>query len=437
MNEATLLSLSDELVEKKTLAMMMLDPLEAMSLKISKEDFSTNAHKTIFTAIVTLGKEGGEVDYLQLIGVLRQEGNLEAVGGSAELAEMVGLASVFNLAQLKSYVAILFEYHALRELWKVAKKMQAGITDGVPSDTLLQQATDHLGKVSAKRAGSPWKSLGEFTKDAVEMIDQASQPDAPKKVKTGLKLIDHKFYQILDPENLVILAARPSMGKSSLMLGIALDLAEQGLTSGIVSLEMSGASLAKRAILLKSEHLNIHALDHGTLTSSGWFEITEACMGMEQVPIYLTDDSTMSLPSLSRKAKELQRMKGLDVLFVDYLQLMEIEESRKTRNESIGEISRGLKVLARELKAPVVCLSQLSRECEKRADKRPVLADLRDSGAIEQDADVVWMIYRDEVYDQDTADKGIAEMIIRKNRNGPTGEEKVRFIQNRTRFEDL
>lgn len=435
--QATALDLADELVEKKTLAMMMLDPLEAMSLKISKEDFSTKAHQELFLVIVALGKEGGEIDLLRLKGVLKQEGKLEAVGGPVELVELAGLASVFNLAQLKSYVAILFEYHALRELWKVAKKMQAGITDGVPSDTLLQQATDHLGKVSAKRAGSPWKSLGEFTKDALEVIDQAYKGEAPAKIKTGLKLIDSKYYQVMDPGNLVLIAARPSMGKTSLALGIALDVAAQGQTVGIISLEMSGISLAKRAMLLKSEHLNSHALDFGKLTDKGWLELTNACMGLEQSPIYLTDDSSMDLPSLSRKAKELQRMKGLGVLIVDYLQLLEMNARYANKNDAIEDLSRGLKKLAMELQTPVVVLSQLSRECEKRADKRPMPSDLRSSGALEQDSDVIWMIYRDEVYDQDTADKGIAEMIIRKNRNGPTGEEKVRFIQNRTRFEDL
>lgn len=430
-------TLSDEAVEKNVLAQLALSPIDAETVGVAVEDFSIQAHREIFWAIVAIGSDGGEIDGIRLQSVLKQAGKLELAGGAGGVWDVLMLASVFNLAQLKHYAAMLLEYSALRTLHKIGMQIGHAVASGQSSDAIIQAASQSLATVSVKRAGSPWRSLGEFTRVAINEIDRAKKGEGGPKLKTGLKLVDAKYYQVLEPENLVIVAARPSMGKTALALGIALEVAEQGTTVGIISLEMSGASLAKRAILLGAEHLTLSALDHGTLTDRGWAELAEACQGIDAAPIYLTDDSTMNVATVARKARELHRSKGLGVLMVDYLQLIELNPRANSRNEAIQEVSRDMKILARELKIPVVLLSQLSRECEKRADRRPIMSDLRDSGAIEQDADVIWMIYRDEVYDQDSPDVGIAEMLIRKNRNGPVGEERVRFINQRTKFEDL
>lgn len=437
MSTDYLTELFDEEVERQVLGLWLLAPHEGEPLGLEVEDFVINAHRTIFSEIVGIGTQEGEIDLIRLIAVLRQAGKLESLGGSAVICELYANVVIFNKAEFKRHIEILHEYKALRTLRNIGRKIEASVLQRATSTTILQDAVSQLAALSEHRAGTPWRSLGECSRVALEEIEAASKGEGTQRIKTGLKLLDARFHQIMEPQNLVIIAARPSMGKTSLALGLALEAAEQGKVVGIVSLEMSGSILAKRAMALKAEHLSISALDQGQLTKDGWRELTIACEGIDTIPIYLTDESTMSLPLLCWKARELQRKHGLDLLMVDYLQLMELSGKSRSKNEGIEELSRGLKVLARDLNIPVVVLSQLSRKCEDRGDRRPIPSDLRDSGAIEQDADVVWMVYRDEVYDRDSPDRGVAEMLIRKNRNGPIGDERVKFLAQRAKFEDL
>lgn len=436
MSTDELTELADEAAERRVLGMLMLSPKDLDESGLSEEYFVVNAHKAIFSEIAAMGMPEGEIDEQSLISSLRQAGKLERIGGAVAILELKMDVVVFLPQAFKQAVGILREYKALRTLRKIGHQVSQMVMSRAASADIVQMAQKKLGELSAEQAGMPWRSLGDFAREAIEDIDAAKNGQVTR-LKTGLKVMDAKFYQILDKGNLVIVAARPSMGKTSLVLGVALELAEQGKTVGIVSLEMPGRRLAKRAMLLYGEHLSVSALDHGTLTSHGWTELVESCGKFAEASVYLTDQPRMSLSLLGRKARELQRTKGLDVLMVDYLQLMELNPQANTKNEAVEEASRELKILAMEMDIPVVVLSQLSRKCEERGDKRPIMSDLRDSGAIEQDADVVWMIYRDEVYDKDTPDVGIAEMLMRKNRNGPLGEEKVRFISQRTKFEDL
>lgn len=436
MSSDELTELCDVEAERKVLGMLMAAPQELPESGVGEELFVIFAHKTIFSAIAAYPSGEGEIEPQGIASVLKQAGNLDVVGGLAGIWEMRSDVVVFLPKAFKQAVEILREYKALRTLRKIGHQCSQMVLQRVPSPDIAHLMQKKLGELSAAQAEAPWRSIGDFAREAIEDIDAAKKGEVVR-MKTGLAVMDAKFYQILDKGNLVIVAARPSMGKTSLVLGMALELAAQGQTVGVVSLEMPGRRLAKRAMLLHAEHLSVAALDHGALTSAGWTELVESCGKFAEASVYLTDQPRMSVGLLARKARELQRTKGLDVLMVDYLQLMELNPKANTKNEAVEEASRDLKLLAMELDIPVVVLSQLSRECEKRSDRRPIMSDLRDSGAIEQDADVVWMIYRDEVYDKDTPDVGIAEMLMRKNRNGPVGEEKVRFITHRTKFEDL
>lgn len=431
-----LTELMDEDVERQALGLLMLAPQELPESGLSAEDFVINAHKTIFREIAAMASHEGAIEPMSLISGLKQAGKLESVGGSAGIWEIMNGVVMFHQAHFQHCVTVLSEYKALRMLRKISHQVSQMVINRAESEEIARIAQGQLGELTASKAGMPWRLIAEYTKEAIEKIDQAAKGQAPARMKTGLSAVDRRFYQILDPGNLVIVAGRPSMGKTSLALGVALSVAQQEKVVGFASLEMPGFILAQRAMLLNSEHLSVSALDHGTLTDLGWKELVYSCEGLSTAPIYLTDQPRLSMPLLVRKAKELKRTKGLDVLMVDYLQLMELGEAN-TINDSIRAVTREMKILAMELLVPIVLLSQLSRKCEDRADKRPILSDLRDSGAIEQDADVVWMVYRDEVYDKDTPDAGVAEMLMRKNRNGPIGEERVRFIPHRTKFEDL
>jgi len=255
-------------------------------------------------------------------------------------------------------------------------------------------------------------------------------------VATGYQDLDHQLYG-LQPSNLIVVGARPSMGKSAFALGLAAHAARIGVPVLFFSLEMSHLELAQR-VLCAEARVDAGRLRNGKLVESDWSKIAGAIGRIGTSPLYLDDNPNVTIMDIRAKARRMKSAEGgLGLVVIDYLQLMTGRTSAESRQVEISEISRGLKILARELQIPVVALSQLSRNLESRADKRPMLADLRESGAIEQDADVVMFIYRDEVYNPDSSDRGVAEILVAKHRNGPTGLAKLSFVNNYARFGDL
>ena len=246
---------------------------------------------------------------------------------------------------------------------------------------------------------------------------------------------DNRF-DVLVKKNFVVIAARPSMGKTSLALKAVLTSALAGRRCLVISIEMNKLDIAKRLLAINGTNLNISALDRGSLGEESWQHVAEAAERIMLLPISIADEGVLDIHAVRNKVKFLTRTEGAELIVLDYLQLMSQTNPKDNRNQALSEISRQMKVLAEEYDVCILCLSQLSRENEKRSDKRPILSDLRDSGAIEQDADAVIFIYRDEMYHPETHVPGIAELIVRKNRNGPTGEEFVRWKGPQTLFEE-
>ena len=305
------------------------------------------------------------------------------------------------------------------------------------TDDLLEFAEREIFRLSQGKLGRSFLPVSHIIKESVEIVDRLySRKERVTGVPTGFTGLD-SLTAGLQPSDLIIIAGRPSMGKTSLALGIAEHAAlRANAVVGIFSLEMSKAQLVLR-MLSSQAHLDSHALRTGQLTRQDWVYLTEAASALEQAPIFIDDSGNLTVQQMRGKARRLKAEHGLDLLMVDYLQLMEGRRDSESRQQEISDISRALKALAKELDIPIVALSQLSRAVENRKPPIPVLADLRESGAIEQDADVVMFIYRDEVYDPDTDEKGIARILVRKHRNGPIGEPQLQFHEQYAKFNNL
>jgi len=315
----------------------------------------------------------------------------------------------------------------------LSMNIELQLSGGMESNKIAAQTEHAIDALYSAQMGGKWASMENVTKESLDKIDAAYQGKALIGISTGLKALD-RMLGGLQKSDLVIVAGRPSMGKTSLSLQFAYAAARGGYKVGIVSLEMSNTQVANRLLAMNAEGLTVEALQRGTLSPLGWTSLTTAATIVSPLPIYLCYDSACTMAEIKAKAKTLQRSSGLDLLIVDYLQLMDGDGRHRNREGDISQISRGLKQVAKRLNVPVVALSQLSRRCEERPDKRPIMSDLRESGAIEQDADVILMIYRDEVYDLDSADKGIAELLVRKHRNGAIGDVRVGWVAEKTLF---
>jgi replicative DNA helicase len=303
---------------------------------------------------------------------------------------------------------------------------------------LIDKAEQMVFDISARRATSEFEPIGELISESFAELERTMSEGHPSVgVESGFRDLDN-IIRGFQPANLVVLAARPSMGKTAFALNIARNIAvDQGKGVAIFSLEMSKMEVVMR-MMCSEARVDSHRLHHGMLQVNEWSKLTAACTPLFSAPIFIDDSASLGLMEIRAKARRLRaREKGLGLIVVDYLQLMMGDTSTENRQQEISRISRGLKILARELEVPVLALSQLSRQVEQRAGNRPVLSDLRESGAIEQDADVVLFIYRDELYNRDSPDKGTAEIIVGKQRNGPVGDCKLAFIQNYTRFGSL
>ncbi|MBU0566567.1 replicative DNA helicase [bacterium] len=425
--------------ETSLLGAMLLDK-DAISNSIEilgeGEVFYRGAHQRIYQAILDLYEKNEPVDIVTLTESLKERGDLEAIGGTTYLTTL--LNSVASAANAAYYARIVKEKGTLRGLIKAADQISnlAYEEEGdVPF--ILDKSEQLIFNVFQARISRGFVSLKDMLHDSFEVIEElARRKEHITGVPTGFIDLDN-LTSGFQPSDLIIIAGRPSMGKSSLALNIVQYAGvKTKVPTAIFSLEMSREQVVQR-LLCAEARVDAHKLRTGYLSDSDWPKLTTAAGVLSETPIYIDDSPAISVLELRAKARRLKAKHNLGLIVIDYLQLMQGRTGSESRQQEVSEISRNLKSLARELNIPVVALSQLSRAVEARTERRPQLSDLRESGAIEQDADVVGFVYREELYKPDDEEvKGKAELIIGKQRNGPTGVVKLAFIKKYTKFEN-
>jgi len=426
--------------EQSLLGGIMVDSSGLPSaLEILKGDeFYKESHRIIFTAIQDLFEQNEPVDILTVTNLLEERRQLEGVGGASYIAALTdAMPTSSNVA---AYAKIVSEKAVMRRLIQSANEIISfAYGGGKSSEEVLDDAEAAIFRIAERRIRNTYFPLKEVIKKNIETIERYQEyREAVTGVPSGYKDLD-KLTAGFQKSDLIIIAARPSMGKTALGLCIARNAAmENGVPVGFFSLEMSKEQLAMR-LLCSEARVDSHKIRSGFLSRQECGKLLQAAGLFMDVPIYIDDTPAISPLELRAKARRMMADQGLGLVVVDYLQLMRGRESAERREQEISEISRSLKGLAKELDIPVIAIAQLNRKVEERTDKRPLLSDLRESGAIEQDADVIAFIYRDEVYaKQACKEPGVAEIIIGKQRNGPSGETvKLAYISTYTRFENL
>jgi len=425
--------------EMAVLGSMLLDE-EAVSVAVEKLDagcFYKDTHRKIFQTISDLYNNNKAVDLITLADALRKDNSLDEIGGASYLTSLAN--AVPTAANINHYAGIVREKYILRTLINNSTKI---ITVCHESEGNITEVVDTAEKlifeVSDRRNRGSYLQLKEIVKDSIETIDKLYQNKAHVTgIPTGYVDFDIKTAG-LQSSDLIIIAGRPSMGKSAFALGIAeyAGVIEK-VPTAIFSLEMSKEQLVQR-MLCSHARVDAHKVRTGYLATSDWPRLTAAAGKLSEAPIFIDDTPAISVMELRARARRLKSHHGIKLIILDYMQLMRGSAmNMESRQQEISEISRSLKALARELSVPVIAISQLSRAVESRTDHRPQLSDLRESGAIEQDADVVVLILREEYYNPSPDNQGIAEVIIAKQRNGPVGSLKLTFIKEFTRFDNL
>jgi replicative DNA helicase len=403
---------------------------------LTREDFYREAHRRIFDAMAALAERSQAIDLVTLKDELTRRAALEAVGGAAYLAGLLdGLPRLVNVEQ---WSRIIKEKAVLRNLIHAGNRIvQSCFEAEEDAAALLDQAEKSIFDIAERRIRQGFVGIREVVKESFRTIDQLSQSkELVTGIPTGFLDLDEKTSG-LQKGDLIIVAARPAMGKTSLCLNIAQHASlRAGETVGVFSLEMSKEQLVLR-LLCADSRVDAHRLRTGQLQEKDWARLAKAYADLSAARIFIDDSATLTPLEMRAKCRRLKAEHGLGLVMVDYLQLVSGSGRVENRQQEIASISRSLKGLAKELSVPVIALSQLSRAPEARTDRRPQLSDLRESGALEQDADVVMFIYREEEYKPSEENKGIAEIIIGKQRNGPTGTIKLAFIKEFTRFENL
>jgi len=405
---------------------------------ISDGDFYTQNHRQIFRAIRGLHEENHPVDVVTASEWLQKNGELDAVGGLGYLGHLA--KDTPSTANLAAYARIVRDRSILRRLISAAGDIaeHAYNPGGRNPSELLDYAEQVVFQIAQQdtRRSMGFTPLRGLLSQAIDRIEELFASDSPVTgVATGFNDLD-EITSGLQPADLVIIAGRPSMGKTSLAMNIAENAAVGSkLPVAVFSMEMPGQQLALR-MLASLGRINAHKIRTGKLGDDDWPRLTSAVGLLNDAPIYIDDTPSLTPLELRARTRRLAREQGLGMVIVDYLQLMQGADGSENRATEISAITRSLKILAKELNVPLVAMSQLNRSLEQRPNKRPVMSDLRESGSIEQDADVIVFIYRDEVYNEDSQDKGTAEIIIGKQRNGPTGTIRLTFLGEYTRFEN-
>ncbi len=409
---------------------------------VYEEDFYSEAHRLIFRQIVQLAADGKPVDVVTLSEALGSVQKLDYVGGMAYLGALVG--NVPTAANIRHYAQIVRERSILRQLAVTAGEIADSAYNplGRNAKSILDEAEAKVLHIAEQgsRGQQNFQPLARLLTTVVEKIEELFSRDDPSDVTgvaTGFTDLD-RMTSGLQPGDLVIVAGRPSMGKTALALNVGEHVAlNVKMPVAVFSMEMGATQLALRMIGSVGR-LDQHKLRTGRLASDDWERLSTALGRLSEAQLLIDETPALNAIEVRSRARRLQKQYGqLGLVIVDYIQLMQAQSQGENRATEISEISRALKSLAKELKVPVMALSQLNRSLEQRPNKRPVMSDLRESGAIEQDADVILFIYRDEVYNEDTPDKGTAEIIISKQRNGPIGTIRLTFMGEHTRFENF
>jgi replicative DNA helicase len=427
--------------EQAVLGGLMLDNAtwDAVADRLTAEDFYRRDHQLIFGAIAELAGRSEPCDAVTLSEYLERNNRLDDTGGLVYLATLA--RDTPSAANIRSYADIVRERAQLRRLVTVGGQIASSAlnSEGRSATELVDEAERLVFQIaeSGNKAGSGFVPLKDVLGATIDRLDMLHQSQGKiTGVSTGFDDLD-TMTAGLQPGDLIVVAGRPSMGKTTFALNIGENAALGSNTPvAVFSMEMSREQLAFRMISSLGR-VNQGHLRTGMFGDEEWSRINGAISMMKSAPIYIDDTAALTPTEVRARARRLKREHGLGLVIVDYLQLMQVPGNKENRATEISEISRSLKALAKELSVPVIALSQLNRSVEQRTDKRPVMSDLRESGAIEQDADIIMMIYREEVYDQNTTRKGIADIIIAKQRNGPTGEVHLTFLGEFTKFENL
>ena len=406
---------------------------------INEQDFYRHDHALILRSINALAENEQPYDVVTVSEWLGARGELDSIGGLAYLSILAN--DTPTAVNIKAYANIVREYSILRSLIQVGNEISASAynADGKPSKELVDEAERKVFLIAEQGAGNRqgFEAINELLGRAVKRVEEMYRSDtALTGIATGFTNFDDKTSG-LQKSDLIIIAGRPSMGKTSFAMNLAENAALHNENSvAVFSMEMPGEQLALR-MMSSLGRIDSHSLRTGKLDDHDWPRLISSVNMLSKAKLFIDDTAALTPTELRARTRRLKREHGLDLVIVDYLQLMQVGGSTENRATEISEISRSLKALAKELQVPIVALSQLNRSVEQRPDKRPVMSDLRESGSIEQDADVILFIYRDEVYNPESADKGTAEIIIRKQRNGPIGTVRLSFLGQYTRFENL
>lgn len=425
----------DDAAELAVLGAMFLDR-EAASLALEMltgEDFYRPDHRQVFEAAEELYHSGVPIDMITVKNKLEEKQVFEQIGGLPFLANIS--TSVGSSANMRHYAAIVEEKSVLRRLIRTANNISQMSYEGKTDvNAIMDTAEKGIFDIMQNRHSDQFHHIRDIAVDSIEKIEDIYRSKGKLTgVSTGFVDFDQKTAG-LQKSDLILLAARPSMGKTAFALNIIQNAAiRSNVPTAVFSLEMSREQLVNR-MLCSEAMLDAQRLRTGELTDSDWADLIQAMGPLSQAPIYIDDTPGVTPMEVRSKCRRLKVEKGLGLIVIDYLQLMSGNSRNDSRQQEISEISRSLKAIAREMEAPVIALSQLSRACEQRADHRPMLSDLRESGAIEQDADVVAFLYRDEYYFPDTEKKNQAELIIAKQRNGPTGTVDLTWMGQYTKF---
>ena len=423
--------------ERSVLGAAMLDKDVLLDIleEVKAEDFYSEAHKEIFGAIWELYKENSAVDMLTVCDMLKRRKALDMVGGRAYIATLT--AEVPSTANAAEYAKIVAEKATLRQMIRTSEDIsEKGYEGKMDAREILDYAESGIFSIAQKRQRNDYAKIQDVLLENLKIIDEASKnQDKIVGIPTGFKDLDEKTSG-LQRSDLIIVAARPAMGKTAFALNLALQSAIKANSSVIIfSLEMGKEQLGQRLLAMQAR-VEMQKLKQGDLDRTDWSRITMATNELNDTKIVIDDTPGISLMEMRNKCRRLKMEQGLDLVVVDYLQLMKYDGKADSRQQEISAISRNMKLLAREMDCPVIVLSQLSRAPEQRPDKRPILSDLRESGSIEQDADIVIFLYRDDYYNPETENPGVCEINIAKQRSGPTGKLELTWVSKYTKFSD-
>ena len=429
---------NDTLAEQAVLGSMLVskDAVQAAVEVLKPEDFYREDNKEIYAAMMDIYSVGKEIDMITVTEQLKLRGTLERVGGTQNLATLID--NVPTTSNIERYVEIVEQKATSRNLIKVTSDiMKVSYAQTEELDAIIEQAEKGIFDLAQNRNSKSYSGMKEILVNTLDSIEKMYQnKEKLSGMESGFIDLDEKISGLNDSD-LIIVAARPAMGKSAFVLNIASYVAmHDKVPVMIFNLEMSKEQLVKRMLSSESE-IDSMKINNANLEQDDWIKMADASNRLADVPIYIDDTPVLTPSEIRAKCRKAKLEKNIGLIIIDYLQLMESKTANGSRQQEISEISRGLKILAKELNVPVIALSQLSRDTEARADHRPMLSDLRESGSIEQDADIVMFLHREDYYDKETEKKNVAEVIVAKNRHGETGTVELAWLGKYTKFANL